>query len=324
MDLLSLSGYRAVQCHSHVLTCASLSSDDTFAVVGSKDCKISLHDVETGKVSYFPGGSRHEEKTLNGHKDHVLAVAVSSDGRVIASGGRDHLIKVWDVRTHQVIDTLEGHRGAVSALAFRHGSRDLYSGSYDRTVKVWNCEDMGYVETLFGHQSEVTSIDALSKERCVSGGNDQTARLWKIPEETHLVFRAGFGAIDSLSLLTDSTFVSGSSTGTVSLWNVVRKKPLHSIFHGPSKAGVTAVAARPYSDLAASASSDGYIRFFTVKDSKLVEVNKYALPGFVNAMAISRSGKFAIATTGREHRLGRWNVIKAKNALHYIPLPITE
>ena len=42
----------------------------------------------------------------------------------------------------------------------------------------------------FGHHEEVTGIDCLMRERPVSsGGNDRTVRLWKILEETQLVFQ---------------------------------------------------------------------------------------------------------------------------------------
>lgn len=74
-------------------------------------------------------------------------------------------------------------------LAFRHNSRQMFSTSEDKTVKHWNLDDMCYVETLFGHQEAVLGVDALAQERCLTiGGSDRTLRLWKIPEESHLVF----------------------------------------------------------------------------------------------------------------------------------------
>ena len=77
---------------------------------------------------------------------HVLAVAVSSDDRLLASGGHDHAIRVWDIRTNkEVTPSLRGHRDMVQALSFQIGTHTLYSGSSDRVVKAWNCDEMGSV-----------------------------------------------------------------------------------------------------------------------------------------------------------------------------------
>lgn len=66
----------------------------------------------------------------------VLTLAVSSDGRYLASGGRDRLINVWDCRTDSIVETFRGHQDTVSSLAFRANSLALFSGSHDRCVKV--------------------------------------------------------------------------------------------------------------------------------------------------------------------------------------------
>src|SRR5687768_2019934 len=57
-----------------------------------------------------PDGSR---RTLRGHSDGVYAVAISPDGKLIASAGRDRVIKLWDIETEKVLRTLDGHEGMV-------------------------------------------------------------------------------------------------------------------------------------------------------------------------------------------------------------------
>jgi ribosomal RNA-processing protein 9 len=86
----------------------------------------------------------------------MLAVAVSSDGRYLAAGGRTKEVLVWDTRTGKLAKTFTGHRDAVSGLAFRADSHALYSASHDRCLKHWNLDEMAYVETLYGHQSDVS------------------------------------------------------------------------------------------------------------------------------------------------------------------------
>lgn len=123
----------------------------------------------------------------------------------------DKNIIIWDPVTCNHIYTFYGHRDAVSGLSFRQNTHQLYSSSFDRSVKLWSVDEMTYIETLFvlfdftrlhfssllfvcliryGHQDKILSIDSLNKERCVTcGARDRSIRVWKIIEESQLIFQ---------------------------------------------------------------------------------------------------------------------------------------
>lgn len=135
---------------------------------------------------------------------------------------------------------------------------------------------MAYVDTLYGHQSEVTGIDCYLKERPISIGRDRTARAWKIAEETHLIFRGGSKALsaDCVSVIKDDWFVTGHEDGNISLWTTEKKKAVATVqaAHGPTSPMIVCCDALKGSDLAASGSSDGYLRLWKVSIT-FVKVN---------------------------------------------------
>jgi WD40 repeat protein len=64
-------------------------------------------------------------------------VAVTPDGRYVASASSDRTVKLWEVATKREVTTLFGHGQLVGAVALSANGRYLASGSDDRTVKLW-------------------------------------------------------------------------------------------------------------------------------------------------------------------------------------------
>lgn len=206
--------------HIFSVTSAVASSDTRFLFTSGKDGSIIKWDLHSGtKLATFrklrPGGKGKEKAAAEtpGHTDAVLTLALSDDGRYLASAGKDRRVGVWDVETGEWVKGFGGHRDTISvrnssppvaqqfsyiacsthqAVAFRKGTQQLYSASYDRTIKLFDLAVMGYVETLYGHQDCILGLDALCSETAVSvGGRDKTVRFWKIVDESQLVFRGG-------------------------------------------------------------------------------------------------------------------------------------
>lgn len=101
---------------------------------------------------------------------------------------------------------------------------------------------MAYVDTLFGHQAEVLALDALRAERALSCGADRTCRVWKIAEESQLVFRGHCLTIESAAYVTGGEWITGSADGSVQFWRTTKKKPVFSArdAHGISQSSPTA------------------------------------------------------------------------------------
>ncbi|XP_064399490.1 U3 small nucleolar RNA-interacting protein 2-like isoform X2 [Halichondria panicea] len=318
---------RKLRGHRLPVTCVVATPDDKYVYSGAKDCCIIKWLVETGVKEVIFSGHRKGVEGVVGHTGHVLALAVSSDGKFLASGGQDRVVHVWDVKTNSHVHTFTGHRDTVSGLSFQRGTHELFSCSFDRTLKVWNLDEMAYVETLFGHQDSVSSIDCMLRERPISAGmNDRSVRIWKVAEESQLVFHGHKSYIDAVRYVNDEYFISGSQDG-VALWNVMKKKPMatrpHTAHKGHTEHWVTAVAAYTNTDLVASGSNDGQVCVWKCGEGfrSLEPCFSIPLNGFVNSLMFSHGGTFLVAAIGQEHRLGRWWTDKSvKNTIAIIPL----
>ncbi|NXN11590.1 U3IP2 protein, partial [Indicator maculatus] len=327
---------RVLRGHQLPVTCLVISPDDRFIFSASKDGSLikCKWEVESGKrLCVVPGAKKGTEERHMGHASHVLCMAISSDGKYLATGDRNKLIMIWDAATCKRLHIFTGHRDAVSGLSFRKGTHQLYSASHDRSVKVWNVAENAYVETLFGHQDVITGLDSLSRECCVtSGGRDGSVRLWKIPEESQLVFSGHQGSIDCIQLINEEHMVSGADDGSIALWGLTKKKPLALARQAHGMQGnqdlqqpywISAVAALRSSDLLATGSHSASVKLWKCSEGfrKLEPLWDIPLVGFVNSLKFSSAGDFLVAGLGQEHRLGRWWRIKeAKNSICIIPL----
>lgn len=65
-------------------------------------------------------------------------MCISPDGRLVAAGSLDTIVRIWDVQTGQLIERLRGHEDSVYSVAFTPDGKGLVSGSLDKTLKYWD------------------------------------------------------------------------------------------------------------------------------------------------------------------------------------------
>jgi WD40 repeat protein len=172
-----------------------------------------------------------ERSTLRGHRGQVYAVAFQPDGRVLASGAEDGLIKFWNPLDAAELASVSAHTSCVNALAYSPDGQLLVSGSCDHTIKLWQAATHELLATLAGHPDEVHCVAISPDGRLLaSGGHDPIVRVWdlatrKLLKSCEIVETI----IDSLVWRNDSRSLVMAATTTnrcrVLLWNIERENP---------------------------------------------------------------------------------------------------
>jgi hypothetical protein len=167
-------------------------------------------------------------QSFEGHLDAAYALAVSPDGKMIATGAYDQKIRLWDAATGKELTLLKGHNGVVNGLSFRPDGKVLASASADRTVKLWSIPGGQRLDTLSQPTKEQTSVVfSADGKRLFAAGGDNRIRVWSISadakEGTNKIITSHFaheGGILNLALSIDGKLLASTSTDkSLRLWN---------------------------------------------------------------------------------------------------------
>ena len=90
------------------------------------------------EVQIWDTSPPRQRAVLRGPADETICLAFSRDGRSMATGGSDALLRVWDATSGRLRAVFKGHAGPVSCLAFSADGRSLASGGLDRTIQIWD------------------------------------------------------------------------------------------------------------------------------------------------------------------------------------------
>jgi WD40 repeat protein len=194
--------------HSQAVNTLAFSPDGQQLASGSSDRSVKLWQVATGElittltshklkittvafnsneilasasadgtISIWQKNKMYRQ--LTGHTGSVTSIAFSPDGQLLASGGEDRSIRLWDTQTWNCLQVLPGHAWQISSLAFTSNGAVLLSGSWDKTVKFWQIATGIEFDALSGHVDSVTclAIDP-SEQKIFTGSRDRSIKVW--------------------------------------------------------------------------------------------------------------------------------------------------
>jgi WD40 repeat protein len=179
-------------------------------------------------TSGIPGqrGDKPELVLQTGHTKSVNAVVFSPDNRWLASGGKDDVIKIWDLTNGNVLRTLYGHTRNVNALAVSPDGKILASGSGDINDK----RDLGI----------------FTQGGVVGGAEDNTVRIWSVQTGQELrVLRGHQMPVGAVAFSNDGHTLTSVSGDAVKVWDVANGAEIRSQKTKYGKSGMETLNSMP-------------------------------------------------------------------------------
>ena len=117
---------------------------------------------------------------------NTVAGMLSPDGKLVATGGYDDMIRIWDVETHQPVgDPIKGHTDDVTSLAFSPDGTLLASGGADFKVRVHRVDTRKAVgDPLGGFDHQIVALAFSADGSRLAGGDVESVRVWKVADIT--------------------------------------------------------------------------------------------------------------------------------------------
>jgi WD40 repeat protein len=266
-----------------------------------------------------------ERAVLKGHAQRVMCVAVTTDGKTLASASADHTVKLWDVASAKEITVLR-HGDVVRSVAFSPAGNAIASGCDDKKVRLWECETGKERLALKGHTWGVGPVTFSSDGKILASGTaviDQNAegfvsgevKLWDVNTGKELRTLKGHSfAVSSLAFPPGGKILaSGSMDGTIKLWDVTSGNELRTL--KGAKSFVTSVTFTVDGKTLASGSGGldnqgkpiaGEVKLWDVATGKELRVLKGHVDG-VFSIAIKANTK-TLAAGGGDGTLKLWDL----------------
>ncbi|MEZ6139904.1 MAG: c-type cytochrome domain-containing protein [Zavarzinella sp.] len=222
------------------------------------------------------------EKTLLEVEDSVLALDLSPDGKQLAAGGCDRIIRVWDLASGKIVREFENHADWVMGVRFTPDGTRLLSCSRDKTAKIWDLKTNESIMTMPDHQNIVYGVGVKADGKTgYSVGADKQVRSWLLSGQGKGSKGLGSHGDEILHFKQHPKLPLGATASadkTVKLWDL-EKGTNTKTFTG-LKDHVFAVAISTKGELVAAGGYDGEVKIWQVADGKET-LSFIAAPGYV-------------------------------------------
>lgn len=153
---------------------------------------------------------------------NVHAIRYSPIKHVLATGGDDRKINLWDLRKAKLKPsaTFVGSNAAINSIEFDSSGSLVVAASNDNSCRIWTTADRKLKHTFTGHQRKVTAAKFLiDVSSVVTGSHDQTLKIWNLQTKKCLKTLSTGSACNDLVTLNNGAIISGHIDKKIRFWD---------------------------------------------------------------------------------------------------------
>ncbi|XP_045415562.1 autophagy-related protein 16-1 isoform X3 [Lemur catta] len=280
---------------------------------------VSSFPVPQDNVDTHPGSGKEVRVpttalcVFDAHDGEVNAVQFSPGSRLLATGGMDRRVKLWEVFGDkcEFKGSLSGSNAGITSIEFDSAGSYLLAASNDFASRIWTVDDYRLRHTLTGHSGKVLSAKfLLDNARIVSGSHDRTLKLWDLRSKVCIktVF-AGSSCNDIVC--TEQCVMSGHFDKKIRFWDIRSE----SIVREMELLGkITALDLNPERTELLTCSRDDLLKVIDLRTNAVKQT--FSAPGFKcgsdwTRVVFSPDGRY-VAAGSAEGALYVWSVLAGK------------
>jgi len=232
-----------------------------------------------------------QTRTITRFKDTAYCGTFRSDGKLVAAGGENGVVQVFDANSRSLLRQMTSHKRPVHNVLFAEDKLHLLSAGDDATVRWWDVSSGEQLSRLDGHTDYVraAALSPQSEELVATGGYDHMCKLWDVRSNEQVASFDHGEPIESVDFFPSESLILVAGGQKISCWDVTGRKLLHQLTAHQKTVSVVKVVDVEGELRVLTGSLDGHIKVFDPANFKMLYACKYPSP--VMSLGVAQDSK---------------------------------